>query len=156
MGLDGFSGSCIRGSCRVGCSSASRSRGRSPISRVLLMDEPFASVDAQTRADLEDLVLQVHADFGITVVFVTHDVDESIYLADRIIVLTQRPTRVKEIVSVSLPRPRDQMATKAVAEFARPPQPRLPADQERAPGLAADPPTDSSTRRSWPARVQAE
>jgi NitT/TauT family transport system ATP-binding protein len=86
--------------------------------RLLLMDEPFASVDAQTRADLEDLVLQVHARFGITVVFVTHDIDESIYLADRIIVLTQRPTRVKEMVTVTLPRPRDQMATKAVPEFA--------------------------------------
>jgi NitT/TauT family transport system ATP-binding protein len=86
--------------------------------RLLLMDEPFASVDAQTRADLEDLVLQVHAQFGITVVFVTHDIDESIYLADRIIVLTQRPTSVKEMVTVTLPRPRDQMATKSVPEFA--------------------------------------
>jgi NitT/TauT family transport system ATP-binding protein len=85
--------------------------------QILLMDEPFASVDAQTRADLEDLVLQVHARLGITVVFVTHDIDESIYLADRVIVLTQRPTRVKEIVSVKLPRPRDQIATKALAEF---------------------------------------
>jgi NitT/TauT family transport system ATP-binding protein len=86
--------------------------------RLLLMDEPFASVDAQTRADLEDLVLQVHAQFGITVVFVTHDIDESIYLADRIIVLTQRPTSVKEMVTVTLPRPRDQMGTKSVPEFA--------------------------------------
>jgi NitT/TauT family transport system ATP-binding protein len=85
--------------------------------RLLLMDEPFASVDAQTRADLEDLVLEVHAKFGITVVFVTHDIDESIYLADRIIVLTHRPTTVKEIVPVPLPRPRDQVATKALPEF---------------------------------------
>jgi NitT/TauT family transport system ATP-binding protein len=85
--------------------------------RLLLMDEPFASVDAQTRADLEDLVLDVHARFGITVVFVTHDIDESIYLADRIVVLTHRPTSVKEIVPVRLPRPRDQVATKALAEF---------------------------------------
>ena len=85
--------------------------------RLLLMDEPFASVDAQTRADLEDLVLQVHAQFGITVVFVTHDIDESIYLADRIIVLTQRPTTVKELVTVNLPRPRDQLATKSVPAF---------------------------------------
>jgi NitT/TauT family transport system ATP-binding protein len=87
--------------------------------RLLLMDEPFASVDAQTRADLEDLVLQVHARFGITVVFVTHDIDESIYLADRIIVLSQRPTSVKEMVTVTLPRPRDQLATKALPEFAQ-------------------------------------
>jgi NitT/TauT family transport system ATP-binding protein len=84
---------------------------------LLLMDEPFASVDAQTRADLEDLVLDVHARYGITVVFVTHDIDESVYLADRIIVLTHRPTTVKEIVPVPLPRPRDQIATKELPEF---------------------------------------
>jgi NitT/TauT family transport system ATP-binding protein len=84
---------------------------------LLLMDEPFASVDAQTRADLEDLVLDVHERFGITVVFVTHDIDESVYLADRIVVLTHRPTTVKEIVSVPLMRPRDQIATKELPEF---------------------------------------
>ena len=84
---------------------------------LLLMDEPFASVDAQTRADLEDLVLDVHERFGITVVFVTHDIDESVYLADRIVVLTHRPTTVEEIVTVSLPRPRDQIATKELPEF---------------------------------------
>ncbi len=84
---------------------------------LLLMDEPFASVDAQTRADLEDLVLDVHERFGITVVFVTHDIDESVYLADRIVVLSHRPTTVKEIVSVPLARPRDQIATKEQYEF---------------------------------------
>jgi NitT/TauT family transport system ATP-binding protein len=84
---------------------------------LLLMDEPFASVDAQTRADLEDLVLDVHERFEITVVFVTHDIDESVYLADRVIVLSHRPTTVKEIVTVSLPRPRDQIATKELPEF---------------------------------------
>jgi NitT/TauT family transport system ATP-binding protein len=87
--------------------------------RMLLMDEPFASVDAQTRGELEDLVLGVHARFGITVVFVTHDIDESVYLADRIVVLAKRPTKVKEIVDVHLPRPRDQVVTKAEPEFAR-------------------------------------
>jgi NitT/TauT family transport system ATP-binding protein len=86
---------------------------------MLLMDEPFASVDAQTRGELEDLVLGVHARFGITVVFVTHDIDESVYLADRIVVLAKRPTKVKEIVDVHLPRPRDQVVTKAEPEFAR-------------------------------------
>jgi NitT/TauT family transport system ATP-binding protein len=87
--------------------------------RLLLMDEPFASVDAQTRSDLEDLVLDVHAEFGITVVFVTHDIDESVYLSDRVVVLTHRPTRVKEIIEVELPRPRDQLTTKELPEFAR-------------------------------------
>jgi NitT/TauT family transport system ATP-binding protein len=87
--------------------------------RILLMDEPFASVDAQTRGDLEDLVLKVHADFDITVVFVTHDIDESVYLADRIVVLGKRPTTVKEIVEVDLPRPRDQAATRELVEFSQ-------------------------------------
>ena len=85
---------------------------------ILLMDEPFASVDAQTRGDLEDLVLRVRHQFGVTIVFVTHDIDESVYLADRVLVLTHSPTEVKEIVQVGLPRPRDQIATKALPEFA--------------------------------------
>ena len=69
------------------------------------MDEPFASLDAQSRADLEDLVLQVQRDYGITVVFVTHDIDESVYVADRVVVLTQRPTEVKEIARSRASRP---------------------------------------------------
>ena len=84
---------------------------------ILLMDEPFASVDAQTRGDLEDLVLQVRDEFGITILFVTHDIDESVYLSDRIVVLTHSPTEVKEILDVDLPRPRDQLATKELPEF---------------------------------------
>jgi NitT/TauT family transport system ATP-binding protein len=84
---------------------------------ILLMDEPFASVDAQTRGDLEDLVLRVRDQFGITILFVTHDIDEAVYLADRVIVLTHSPTEVKEIVPISLPSPRDQIATKARSEF---------------------------------------
>jgi NitT/TauT family transport system ATP-binding protein len=86
---------------------------------ILLMDEPFASVDAQTRADLEDLVLQLRARYGVTVVFVTHDIDESVYLSDRVVVLTPSPTRVQEIVDIPLPRPRDQVETKEIPEFAQ-------------------------------------
>jgi NitT/TauT family transport system ATP-binding protein len=86
---------------------------------LLLMDEPFASVDAQTRFELEDLILRVRDEFGVTVVFVTHDIDEAIYLADRIVVLSTSPGRVAEIVGVALPRPRDQIATKADEAFAR-------------------------------------
>ena len=85
---------------------------------ILLMDEPFASVDAQTRGDLEDLTLRVRDQYGITILFVTHDIDESVYLADRVVVLTHAPTEVKELVQVDLPRPRDQIATKELAEFA--------------------------------------
>src|SRR6478672_1986411 len=84
---------------------------------ILLMDEPFASVDAQTRGDLEDLILQVRDEYGITILFVTHDIDESVYLADNVVVLTHSPTEVKEIVPVDLERPRDQLATKELPEF---------------------------------------
>lgn len=85
---------------------------------LLLMDEPFASVDAQTRADLEDLVLKVWSEYGVTIVFVTHDIDEAVYLADRVIALTMAPTAVREEIAVSLPRPRDQVDTKDTPEFA--------------------------------------
>jgi NitT/TauT family transport system ATP-binding protein len=84
---------------------------------VMLMDEPFASVDAQTRAELEDLVLRLHVDYRMTTLFVTHDIDEAIYLADRVLVLSPRPTTIKEILHVDLPRPRDQLATRALHEF---------------------------------------
>jgi NitT/TauT family transport system ATP-binding protein len=86
---------------------------------ILLMDEPFASVDAQTRADLEDLVLELRRKYGVTIVFVTHDIDESVYLGDRIVVLTPAPTSVQEICDVGLPEPRDQVETKELPEFAR-------------------------------------
>jgi NitT/TauT family transport system ATP-binding protein len=86
---------------------------------VLLMDEPFASVDAQTRADLEDLVLRVWRESNITVVFVTHDIDEAVYLADRVIALSLPPTSVKEVVDVDLPRPRDQIESRAHPDFLR-------------------------------------
>jgi NitT/TauT family transport system ATP-binding protein len=85
---------------------------------ILLMDEPFASVDAQTRADLEDLVLQVRERYQITIVFVTHDIDESVYLSDRVIVLTPSPTAVYEVLDIDLPAPRDQVKTKELPEFA--------------------------------------
>jgi NitT/TauT family transport system ATP-binding protein len=86
---------------------------------ILLMDEPFASVDAQTRGDLEDLVLKVREEFAVTIVFVTHDIDESVYLSDRVVVLTHAPTEVKEVIEVDLPFPRDQIATKELPEFAQ-------------------------------------
>jgi NitT/TauT family transport system ATP-binding protein len=86
--------------------------------QILLMDEPFASVDAQTRGDLEDLILQVRERFQMTILFVTHDIDESVYLADRIVVLSPAPTEVREILDVGLPHPRDQVETKELPDFA--------------------------------------
>jgi NitT/TauT family transport system ATP-binding protein len=84
---------------------------------VLLMDEPFASVDAQTRADLEDLVRNVRAEFGMTVVLVTHDIDEAVYLGDRVVVLSGSPTTVRERVDIDLGAHRDQIETKSLPRF---------------------------------------
>ena len=85
--------------------------------RIMLLDEPFASVDAQTRADLEDLIRRLHHEFGMTVLFVTHDVDEAVYLANRVVVLSPRPSVVDEVLPIGLPEPRDQVETKALPEF---------------------------------------
>ncbi|MGI8393241.1 ABC transporter ATP-binding protein [Leucobacter sp. W1038] len=84
---------------------------------VLLMDEPFAAVDAQTRADLEDLVRKVRKTLGISVLFVTHDIDESVYLAERVIMLSSSPTVVQEDLVVDLPEVRDQLETRALPRF---------------------------------------
>ena len=84
---------------------------------ILLMDEPFASVDAQTRADLEDLTLRLQRQTGATILFVTHDVDEAVYLSDHVIVMTASPSKVRAIVPVHLPRDRDQISTKSEPEF---------------------------------------
>lgn len=84
---------------------------------VLLMDEPYASVDAQTRAALEDMLLAVWKRRNKTILFVTHDIDESIYLADRVLVLAKAPTRVIADISVDMRRPRDQIETKALPMF---------------------------------------
>jgi len=75
--------------------------------KILLMDEPFAAVDAQTRAILQEELQRLWLDSRKTVVFVTHSVDEAVFLADRVAVITSRPGIVKEIVPVDLPRPRD-------------------------------------------------
>jgi NitT/TauT family transport system ATP-binding protein len=85
--------------------------------KLLLMDEPFASLDAQTRADLEDLVASVRDQFGITIVLVTHDIDESVYLSDRVVVLSRSPSTVLAQIEIDLRRPRDQIETKATQQF---------------------------------------
>ena len=85
--------------------------------RLLLLDEPLAAVDAQTRADIQDLLLKLAAELGKTCLLVTHDVDEAIYMADRVLVLSNRPTRVVEDIRVALPRPRDQISTRAEPEY---------------------------------------
>ena len=84
---------------------------------VLLMDEPFAAVDAQTRADLEDLIRTVWKKLGVTVLFVTHDIDESIYLGQRVIILSSSPTVIQEDLVIDLPDERDQLNTRALPRF---------------------------------------
>lgn len=84
---------------------------------VLLMDEPFAAVDAQTRADLEDLIRTVWKKLGVTVLFVTHDIDESVYLGERVIILSSSPTVVQEDIIIDLPQDRDQLNTRALPRF---------------------------------------
>ncbi|GAA2199626.1 ABC transporter ATP-binding protein [Sinomonas flava] len=84
---------------------------------VLLMDEPFAAVDAQTRADLEDLIRRIWKDLGVTVLFVTHDIDESVYLGQRVIMLSSSPTVVQEDLVIDLPAERDQLETRALPRF---------------------------------------
>lgn len=86
---------------------------------VLLMDEPFGSLDAQTRFDLEDLVLDLRRRLGISVIVVTHDIDEAVYLADRIVVLRGSPATVIDSVAVDLGAERDQVATKSLPVFAQ-------------------------------------
>jgi ABC-type nitrate/sulfonate/bicarbonate transport system ATPase subunit len=85
--------------------------------RLLLMDEPFGALDAMTRQTLQDEVAQLVAERGVTVVFVTHDLDEAIYLGDRVIALTSDPGTIAESVAIDLPRPRDQLTTRASPEF---------------------------------------
>ncbi|HTM85637.1 MAG TPA: ABC transporter ATP-binding protein [Mycobacterium sp.] len=85
--------------------------------QVLLMDEPFAAVDAQTRADLEDLIRDIWKKLGVTILFITHDIDESVYLAQRVLVLSNSPTVVQEDLTIDLPDERDQIATRSSARF---------------------------------------
>lgn len=84
---------------------------------VLLMDEPFAAVDAQTRADLEDLVRTVWKQLGVTVLFVTHDIEESVYLGSRVIILSSSPTVIQQDIKIDLPDERNQLETRSSQRF---------------------------------------
>jgi NitT/TauT family transport system ATP-binding protein len=82
---------------------------------VLLMDEPFGALDAQTREVMQEELLKIWLAERKTIVFVTHSISESIYLADEIVVMTARPGRIKAIVPVDLPRPRERGSPEFVA-----------------------------------------
>jgi len=87
--------------------------------KALLMDEPFGALDAMTRQSLQDEVLALVRGSGATVIFVTHDLEEAIYLGDRVIGLLPHPGRIGIDVPIALPRPRDQLATRESGEFLR-------------------------------------
>ena len=81
-------------------------RALAPQPRVLLMDEPFGALDAQTRSQMQKYLLEVWKNIDITILFVTHDLDEAVFLSDRILTLQANPGKVKELVTVDVPRPR--------------------------------------------------
>ncbi|MGW2308894.1 ABC transporter ATP-binding protein [Actinomadura luteofluorescens] len=85
---------------------------------VLIMDEPFAAVDAQTRAELEDLTRELWRRLGMTVLFVTHDIEEAVYLGQRVLVLSAAPTVIMDDIPIDLPAEREQLATRSDPRFA--------------------------------------
>jgi nitrate/nitrite transport system ATP-binding protein len=88
--------------------------------KLLLLDEPFGALDALTRAHLQDAVMEIHARLGNTMIMVTHDVDEAVLLADRIVMMTNGPAAsIGEVLTVGLPRPRDRIALAAQPEYLR-------------------------------------
>ncbi|HEX2287096.1 MAG TPA: ABC transporter ATP-binding protein [Mycobacterium sp.] len=87
--------------------------------KVLLMDEPFGALDAITKASLQDMLLNVHRETAATVVFITHDLDEAIYLSDRVLVISGRPGAITLAVPTELPRPRDQVTTREMPRYLR-------------------------------------
>ena len=108
--------------------------------RILLMDEPFGALDAQTRAKMQSHLIDIWRNIDITVLFITHDLDEAIYLADRILVLKANPGEVQEIIEVPVPRPRSPgqsdspefRATKArLEELIHPAPEPMPEDEQR-------------------------
>ena len=105
--------------------------------RILLLDEPFGALDAQTRTKMQAHLLDIWRNVDITVLFITHDLDEAIFLADRILVLKAHPGEVQELIEVPVPRPRSAaqfgspefVSTKArLEELIHPPQPEAPDD----------------------------
>ncbi len=86
---------------------------------VLLMDEPFASLDAMTKASLQDEILRVRAQTGASIVFITHDIEEAVYLGNRVAVLEGMPGTISRTFEIDLPFPRDQVATRELPGFLR-------------------------------------
>lgn len=109
--------------------------------RILLMDEPFGALDAQTRAHMQDHLLAIWRNVDVTILFITHDLDEAIHLADRILVLGCNPSRVAELIEVPVPRPRTR------AQWT---SPEFLATYQRLQELIHPPPTDAAEKFSIP------
>jgi len=103
---------------------------------MLLMDEPFGALDALTRRSMQDELLRIWTELQQTIVFVTHGIEESLVLADRVVVMTYRPGTVKKIVTVALPRPRDEAtpefstALRGITQLVREEQRRHERDEQ--------------------------
>jgi NitT/TauT family transport system ATP-binding protein len=117
VGLDGRGGDYPAGLSGGMAQRVQLARALAVAPSVLLMDEPFGALDAMTRATLQDVLLDVQRGSGATVVFVTHDLDEAIYLSDRVIVLAGTPGRVLLDLPTDLPRPRDQLRTRELPGY---------------------------------------
>ena len=114
-------------------------RALAPQPRVLLMDEPFGALDAQTRTQMQRYLLEVWKNIDITIIFVTHDLDEAVFLSDRILTLQANPGKVKEMVEVPVPRPRNKGSLslrkfnetrKHIEELIRPPKVNEVAEED--------------------------
>jgi len=146
MGLDDFSSHYpyqLSGGMRQRVQIASALVNRPD---VLLMDEPFVALDFQTRLGMQELLLQIWEEFHPTIFFITHDVEEAVFLADRLYVMTQRPGRVKEEIAVPFPKPRtfDIVTT-----------PTFVALKERVFHLIREELTTSNSRGSIPGRTRS-
>src|SRR5690606_36093422 len=108
VGLEGFAEALPKQLSGGMAQRVALARGLYSRPRVLLLDEPFSAVDAFTRMKLQDLLLQLAEHHAIALLLVTHDVDEALYLSDRVLVMGSRPSGIRQELSVALPRPRDR------------------------------------------------
>lgn len=84
---------------------------------VLLMDEPFGALDAMTKSTMQDELQNLHESTGATVIFVTHDIEEAVYLSDRVLIINEKPATITHEIIIDLPRPRDQISTKETEHY---------------------------------------
>lgn len=108
VGLEGFGNVLPKALSGGMAQRVAIARALAPKPSILLLDEPFSAVDALTKMQLQDLLMDIWQDVGTTMVLVTHDVDEAVYLSDRVVVLSRRPGRIATTIDVGAARPRDR------------------------------------------------